>query len=109
MARPMILVVEDNPITRKMLRFALGSEGYEVLDAAHGRTALEISATRRPDLLVLDYVLPDMDGLQLLADVRRRTRAPELPASELEGVLSEVGDRSFECGHVGSFFAGKAG
>jgi len=90
MPRRVILLVEDNPITRKMLRFALEAEGYDVVDAADGRAALEMSATRRPDLLVLDYVLPDMDGLQLLAEVRRQTTVPELPAIIVTGLLSRL-------------------
>ena len=61
-----ILVVEDNPITRRMMRIALESEGYEVLEAGDGRAALELAAERRPDLVLQDYVLPDMDGLRLL-------------------------------------------
>ncbi len=57
-----ILVVEDNPITRKMLRLALQAEGYSVLEAPDGRTALELTARSKPDLIIQDLLLPDMDG-----------------------------------------------
>jgi two-component system cell cycle sensor histidine kinase/response regulator CckA len=84
-----VLIVEDNPITRKLLRVALEIGGYEVIDASDGRTALEITAERRPDLLVLDYVLPDMDGLELLAEIRRRGPA-EIPAIVVTGMVSRL-------------------
>jgi PAS domain S-box-containing protein len=90
MTSPTILVVEDNPITRKMLRFALEIEGYYVVDAANGRTALEASAARRPDLLILDYMLPDTDGFLLLAEVRLRTATPKLPAIVITGMVSRL-------------------
>jgi len=85
-----ILVVEDNPITRKMLRITLEIEGYEVLDAGDGKTALERAGARRPDLVVLDFVLPDMDGLQLLTEVRRQTPAVEMPAILVTGMVSRL-------------------
>jgi len=85
-----ILVVEDNPITRKMLRVALELEGYQVVDAPDGKTALELAATRRPDLLILDYVLPDVDGMQLLAEFRSKAGAPELPAILITGMVSRL-------------------
>jgi hypothetical protein len=92
-----ILLVEDNPITRKMLRMTLELEGYDVVDSPDGKTALELAAVRRPDLLILDYVLPDMDGLQLLAEVRSKVGAPEVPAIIVTGMaacLEELDARS---------------
>jgi CheY-like chemotaxis protein len=52
--------------------------------------ALELTASRRPELLVVEYLLPDMDGLQLLAEVRRRRAAPELPAIVVTGMVSRL-------------------
>jgi two-component system cell cycle sensor histidine kinase/response regulator CckA len=95
-----ILVVEDNPITRRMLRVALESEGYEVLEAANGRSALESAADRRPDLVVLDYVLPDMDGLALLAELRRRTGAPEIPGLLVTGMVSRLDELRARAGEA---------
>jgi two-component system cell cycle sensor histidine kinase/response regulator CckA len=84
-----VLIVEDNPITRKLLRVAIEIGGYEVLDASDGRSALEIAAARRPDLLILDYVLPDIDGLDLLAEIRRGVVA-EIPAIVVTGMVSRL-------------------
>jgi CheY-like chemotaxis protein len=64
-----ILVVEDNPITRKVLRVTLESQGYEVMEAGDEPQALEALATGTPSLLVIDYALPDVNGLELLAHI----------------------------------------
>jgi PAS domain S-box-containing protein len=100
-----ILLVEDNPITRKMMRFALEAEGYDVVDAADGRAALGLSATGRPDLLVLDYALPDMDGLQLLAEVRRQMAVPDLPAIIVTGMVSRLEELRAQGGARTQFLA----
>jgi hypothetical protein len=73
-----------------MVVVTLETEGYEVLEAGDGRSALETIAGHRPDLVVLDYVLPDMDGLALLGEVRRRTAAPELPVLLVTGMVSRL-------------------
>ncbi|HYU41524.1 MAG TPA: PAS domain S-box protein, partial [Vicinamibacteria bacterium] len=101
-----VLLIEDNPITRKMLRVALQLEGYQVVDAPDGKSALELAAARRPDLLILDYVLPDTDGLQLLADVRHRLGAPELPAILITGLVSRLEEFRSREGRA-TYFVGK--
>jgi two-component system KDP operon response regulator KdpE len=66
-----VLVVDDEPPIRKLLRMGLGTQGYEILDAPNGRTALELLA-KKPDLVILDLGLPDMQGLELLRMIRAR-------------------------------------
>jgi two-component system, OmpR family, KDP operon response regulator KdpE len=66
-----VLVVDDEPPIRKLLRMGLGTQGYEILDAPNGRTALELLA-KKPDLIILDLGLPDMQGLELLRMIRAR-------------------------------------
>ena len=60
-----ILVVDDEPPIRKLLRTGLDTQGYEVLQAPNGKAALELLASK-PDLVILDLGLPDVDGLELL-------------------------------------------
>jgi len=80
-----VLVVDDEPPIRKLLRLGLGSQGYEVLEAANGKAALEMLA-RRPQLVVLDLGLPDIEGLELLKRIRQQQK--NLPVI----VLSSRGD-----------------
>ena len=71
-AQPLrILVIDDEPPIRKLLRMGLGAQGYEVLDAPNGKTALELLASK-PDLVILDLGLPDIQGLDLLRTLRQR-------------------------------------
>jgi two-component system cell cycle sensor histidine kinase/response regulator CckA len=92
MSAATILLVEDNPITRRMLRVALEAAGYEVSDAPDGKTALELAASLRPDLLIFDFTLPDTDGLSLLAAVRRELGSPGVPAIVITGMVSRLAE-----------------
>jgi CheY-like chemotaxis protein len=60
-----ILLVEDNDVNRRLAEFLLRSQGYEVREAASAEQAFEILAMERPDLIVMDIQLPDMDGLEV--------------------------------------------
>ena len=82
-----ILVVDDEPPIRKLLPTGLGAQGYEVLDAPSGKTALELLA-EKPDLVILDLGLPDIDGLELLRRIRK------LQGSLPIVVLSSRGDEA---------------
>ena len=64
-----VLVVDDEPPIRKLLRTGLGMEGYETIDAPNAKAALELLADD-PDLVILDLGLPDMQGLELLRQIR---------------------------------------
>jgi two-component system, OmpR family, KDP operon response regulator KdpE len=66
-----ILIVDDEAPIRKLLRIGLATQGYELLEAADGKTALQLLA-KEPDVILLDLGLPDMDGLQLLQSIRGR-------------------------------------
>jgi two-component system cell cycle sensor histidine kinase/response regulator CckA len=85
-----ILVVEDNPTTRKMLRVALATEGYGVVEAANARAALAAAEKTLPDLVLQDLILPDMDGLELLRCLRALPGGAELPILALSGFLSRL-------------------
>ncbi len=82
-----ILVVDDEPPIRKLLRMGLNTQGYEVLEASNGRTALEMLG-QNPDLIILDLGLPDVQGLELLRKIR------ELKESIPVVVLSSRGDEA---------------
>ena len=75
-AGPTILVVEDDAETRAALVRELGRRGYRVEEAADGRTALERWEQRRPDVVLLDLGLPDVDGLTVIGRIRRDASTP---------------------------------
>jgi two-component system KDP operon response regulator KdpE len=64
-----VLVIDDEPPIRKLLRMGLATQGYQVIDAPNARKALELMA-QKPDLVILDLGLPDMQGMDLLRSLR---------------------------------------
>ena len=83
-----VLVVDDEPPIRKLLRMGLSTQGYEILEASNGKTSLEL-LTQNPDLVILDLGLPDMQGLELLRMMRARNEA--VPIVVLSSRGDEVG------------------
>ena len=73
-----VLVVDDEPTLVAALKYNLEREGYRVLTAADGGAALDVARSRRPDLLVLDLMLPVMDGLEVCRALRREMSVPIL-------------------------------
>jgi two-component system KDP operon response regulator KdpE len=73
---PTILVIEDDAETRGALVRELTARGFRIVEAPDGRTALERWAARRPDVILLDLGLPDLDGLQIVRRVRRESTTP---------------------------------
>ena len=76
-----ILVIDDEPQIRKFLRISLASQGYKVIEAGTGNEGLAQAALSKPDLLVLDLGLPDMDGQQVLREFREWSTVPVLVLS----------------------------
>lgn len=66
-----VLVIDDEPPIRKLLRMGLGSQGFEIIEAPNGRTGLDLLA-QKPGLVILDLGLPDMPGLDVLRAIRAR-------------------------------------
>jgi two-component system, OmpR family, KDP operon response regulator KdpE len=83
-----VLVVDDEPPIRKLLRMGLSTQGYDILEAPNGKTSLELLA-QNPDLVILDLGLPDMQGLELLRMMRARNEA--VPIVVLSSRGDEVG------------------
>jgi DNA-binding response OmpR family regulator len=73
-----ILVVDDEPHMIKLVQANLQAAGYEVLSAADGRTALEASERERPDLVILDIMLPNLDGYEVCRRIREYSAVPIL-------------------------------
>jgi len=78
---PVILLVEDEPQMRRFLRVALEGSGYHYLEAATGQEGLALAVQHRPDAILLDLGLPDMDGLDLVTRLRKWSRTPVIVIS----------------------------
>jgi two-component system KDP operon response regulator KdpE len=82
-----VLVIDDEPPIRKLLRMGLSTQGYRVIEAPDGRSALDL-IREKPDLVILDLGLPDMQGLELLRTMR--TRDERVPIVVLSSRADEV-------------------
>ncbi|MGV9313642.1 response regulator transcription factor [Streptomyces sp. NPDC003691] len=90
-ARHTVLVVEDDPSIRTLLTSALGAAGYAVASAADGAEAVREAAGQRPDLIVLDVMLPDTDGYRLTRELRAGgTYTPVLFLTARTGVEDRI-------------------
>ncbi len=88
--RTSILVADDDPHLLKALRITLQAHGYAVETAGDGSTALRQASRRPPDLLVLDLGLPDLDGTDVLRELRRWSSLPVLVLSARHGSSDKV-------------------
>lgn len=77
--RATVLVVEDEAALATMLRYNLEKQGYDVDEAADGQEALSRIAEARPDLVLLDWMLPNFSGLEVCRQIRRRPETRDLP------------------------------
>jgi two-component system phosphate regulon response regulator PhoB len=87
-----ILIVEDEQPIREMIAFSLRRAGFEVSEAEDSRRARVQLADRRPDLVLIDWMLPDMSGLELTRHIKRETATRDLPVIMLTARAAE-GDK----------------
>ena len=78
---PLILLVEDEPQMRRFLRVALEGGGYRYLEATTGQEGLAMAVQHRPEVILLDLGLPDLDGLEVMRRLREWSRIPVIVLS----------------------------
>jgi CheY-like chemotaxis protein len=89
MGNKKILLVDDEPDLLKVIGFTIDSWGYEVISVSNGKDAIEMVKTQKFDIVILDYLMPEMDGISTLKEIRKIDA--EIPVIMLtahsEGVL----------------------
>ena len=88
--KPVILCVDDDPDALTILRLFLCGHGFEVTVASNGAEALRFVAEHRPDLVITDYAMPEMSGLELCRELRARRESCTIPIILHSGI--EVGE-----------------
>jgi two-component system, chemotaxis family, chemotaxis protein CheY len=83
---PRVLVVDDDEIIRDFVSEALADEGYEIRTASNGRRALDVLHEWKPNLIVLDLMMPEMDGWAFRAEQRKLPDAADVPVVVLSAV-----------------------
>jgi signal transduction histidine kinase len=89
---PRILYVEDDPVARLLVQRVLAREGYEILEAADGLSGIEIARRQRPDLVLMDINIPDMDGYAVTTRLKSLQETHDIPVIALT-VNVMLGDR----------------
>jgi CheY-like chemotaxis protein len=95
-----VLVVEDDAATREMLSRTLGREGWTVVEAENGRVALDRLGTRTPGLVLLDLMMPEMDGFAFLEALRSRDAWRDIPVAVMTAKDLTADDRRRLSGDV---------
>src|SRR5262250_1338898 len=98
--RKRILAIDDEPTMTEWLKMVIEAEGYEVRTALIGTRGEEIFKQWRPDVVVTDLMLPDLDGVQLLRRLKEVDPSPEVIVISGQGTIA----RAVEAGQAGAFF-----
>lgn len=96
--RKRVLVVDDEPGIGKVLRIRLGLSGYDVITTTRGGEAVELVRTQRPDIVLLDVVMGDVSGLEVLDQVRNFSQVPIIVFTgrpEIAQIASKLGANDF--------------
>jgi CheY-like chemotaxis protein len=95
-----VLIVEDDPDTREMLRRAAEKQGFNVTEAANGRVGLERVVAVVPGIILLDLMMPEMDGFTFMEELRRRPDCRQVPVIVVTAKDLTAEDRRRLNGHV---------
>ena len=97
-----MLAIDDDEFVRKALRLTLRLYGFEAYLAEDGPTGLKIAQEKRPTFILLDWRMPEMDGLEVLSELKHDERTEHIPVFMLtdRGMIGDI-DRAFEIGADG--------
>jgi CheY-like chemotaxis protein/class 3 adenylate cyclase len=95
---PRVLVVDDVPQNVRLLEAVLAPRGYDVLSATDGDTALELVATEQPDLILLDVLMPGLDGYEVCSRLRANEETAVLPVIMVTSSVGEEKTKAIEAG-----------
>jgi CheY-like chemotaxis protein len=96
-SRATVMVVEDDHDIRDSLGIALSDAGYEVVDASNGRIALDRLATTLPEVILLDLMMPVLNGLEFLVEFRKNPQWTQIP------IIVASANRGYDAEDLGTF------
>lgn len=88
--QPSVLLVEDEPAQREVLAYNLEAEGFRVMQAADGEEAMEIIADTPPDVIVLDWMMPNVSGIEVCRRLKGRAETRSIPVIMLSARSEEI-------------------
>jgi CheY-like chemotaxis protein len=97
-----VLLVEDEASLRRLIEYALRTRGYEVLVAANGREGLDKAQSESPDLVLLDMIMPEMGGMEVLSVLKNDARSKDIPVLIVTAsALKEDAEKAIAMGAAG--------
>lgn len=96
MGEKLLLIADDDPDVRESLKLMLSATPYELTFAANGEQVLEQINKRTPDLLVLDLLMPKMDGFEVIKNLKNSPSFSEIPILILTAVRKQASERRYE-------------
>ena len=90
MIRPTVLLVEDEPAQREMLAYNLEAEGFDVITADNGEDGLILVDENDPDLIVLDWMMPQLSGIEVCRRLKSNSKTRQIPVIMLSARAEEV-------------------
>ena len=85
-----ILIVDDEPPIREILKCNLGKEGYNIIEASDGASAVDIALEKKPDLILLDIMLPKLDGLSVCKRIKQSLNIPIIMLTAKDGEIDKI-------------------
>jgi CheY-like chemotaxis protein len=84
------LIIEDNENNMKLISFILEKSGFETVKAEDGQTGLKLASEENPDFIILDIQLPDMNGMEVLAELRKTEKFKSIPVIAMTSFAGET-------------------
>jgi Signal transduction histidine kinase len=97
-----VLIIDDEPVLLELLTKTLLQEGFIVLRASHGRTGVEFATDYLPEVIILDFSMPEIDGIQIAEQLRAHPRTKNIPILIHTGIVLNEEERRRLAGHVQS-------
>lgn len=103
MAPRTVLLLEDNPSVRELIKVLLETEGYAIIEASDGQDGLTKAEELKPDLMILDLMMPGMDGENVLRKMRRHSKLAKVPVLVVSGKYESLDALRNLIGHENIF------
>ena len=101
-----ILIADDEPDSIEFVREALADSPYEVVSASNGAEAISVARDQKPDLIILDVEMPEKNGFEVFAELRKSADIAKAPVIMLTGVAEKTGIK-FNASDMGEFLGGE--
>jgi len=92
-----ILIIDDEADVMKMVVYRLKAKGYEIMTASSGKEGIDITRTNKPDLILLDYRLPDVEPGEVSKTIRKQENIKNIPIILITASVDHIKEKAKEC------------